>query len=269
MFQKQNSVSSLFTSFHGPGIHQKIFNLISHASGKRMLLISLYLPVLLFGCDITGGNDETMEFEYDFRESDHDWEAFFTDYNVGWGDDMELESDYRPLPEPLDTEDYGHYISAVNHSDDVKMLFRHQIDGLEPNTRYNAGFTVRFASSAPSGCAGIGGAPGEAVRVIAAASSIRPEPVVGHEDEDYYLLNIQHQDDSMTWYQNAIMGDIANGRDCEEDRQFVIKEVSSGPNHDQVQTDEKGRAWLLFGTRSGFEGQTDLYYTYFKAEMSR
>lgn len=225
----------------------------------------IVIAYLIAGCDITDdGNDEAV-FEYDFRESAASWEPFFTDYNVGWGEDMELTSDYRTLPEPLNTEDSAHYISAVNHSDDVKMLFRKQVDGLEPATRYQVEFTVRFATNVPSGCAGIGGAPGEAVTVIADAADVRPEPFVGGAHDDYYLLTIQHLDEPGEWQERVIMGDIANSRECEEGYEYEIKEVSSGQNHSLVTTDEDGRAWLMFGTRSGFEGQTELYYTYFRA----
>lgn len=229
----------------------------------------LILIFLLSGCDVTDDNGEPdpSVFEYDFSESEASWEPFFTDYNVGWEEKMQLTSDYRSLPEPLNTDDNAHFISAVNHSDDVKMLFRRQVESLEPNTLYQVGFTIRFGTSVPSGCAGIGGAPGEAVRVIADATTIKPEPFVGGEDEDYYLLNIQHLDDPDEWHHDVIMGDIANSRDCEEGYEYEIKEVQSGPNHRSVTTDDNGRAWLMFGTRSGFEGQTDLYYTYFRAEL--
>ncbi len=235
------------------------------------LLASVFIIYLAAGCDITGSSnrDDVTTFEYNFRDSEESWEPFFTDYNVGWGEDMELTADYRKLPEPLNTSENAHFISAVNHSDDVKMLFRKQVSGLESNTTYRVGFTVRFATDVPSGCAGIGGAPGEAVKVIANASDIRPQPFVGGSNDDYYLLNIQHIGDSGDWYQNSIMGDIANSRECEEENVYEIKEVGSGPYHATVQTDGEGKAWLLFGTRSGFEGQTDLYYTYFKAEFSR
>jgi len=230
-------------------------------------LILFFTLCLFSGCNLTDSDSPEIIYEYDFKESDESWEPFFTDYNVGWEEKMKLTADYRQLPEPLQTNHYAHFISAINHSDDVKMLFRKQVENLDPRTSYQVGFTVRFATNVPSGCAGIGGAPGEAVKVIAAASTIMPEPVIGGHDNDYYLLNVQHLDDSFAWYQNAIMGDIANSRECEEGYQYEIKEVSSAPNHTTVRTDENGRAWLLFGTRSGFEGQTDLYYTWLRAEF--
>lgn len=150
------------------------------------------------------------------------------------------------------------------------MLFRKQVDGLEPNTGYGVQFTVQFATEVPSGCAGIGGAPGEAVKVIADASDIRPEPMIeDEEDNGYVLLNSQYMGDQQEWYQNAIMGHIANSRECEDGYEFEIKEVSSQRLHTTVTSNSEGEAWLLFGTRSGFEGQTNLFYTNFKAEFRR
>lgn len=62
---------------------------------------------------------------------------------------------------------------------------------------------------------------------------------------------------------------MANIRECGEGFQYEIKEVDSGLNHNNLISDENGRTCLFFGTRSGFEGKTDLYYTYFKAVFSR
>ncbi|MEX0769932.1 MAG: hypothetical protein WD035_04310 [Balneolaceae bacterium] len=235
------------------------------------LLLFLFIPFFILSCDTLDSHDSAASsvFQYDFNESDHGWEAFFSDYNVDWGEKMKLHADYRALPEPLDTTTSAHYIRAVNHSGDVKMLFRRQVDGLEPNTSYQTSYTVRFATSAPSNCVGVGGPPGEAVKVIAAASDLKPEAVIEEEPNEYYRLNLQQQNDSPEWYPNAILGDIANSRDCEEGPEFEIKELVSDAAHGTVTTDIDGRAWLLFGTRSGFEGRTDLYFTYFRAEFEK
>lgn len=218
------------------------------------------------GCNVTDTSNEEPDavFEYDFRESEFGWESFFTNYNVGNSEGMDFETDYRSLPEPLNTADMAQYIRATNQSDDVKMLFRREVNGLAPNTEYGVQFDIRFGTSVPSGCFGIGGSPGGAVRVIADASRLMPEPFI---EDGYYLLNVEQEGDPEEWYQNAIMGDIANSRECEDGYEYEIKEIQSGPGHAAVTTDENGSAWLLFGTRSGFEGTTELYYTYIKAEF--
>jgi hypothetical protein len=232
-----------------------------------MIILMILTSFIQSGCDKDLNDRHVIDVEFNFRENDGGWEPFFTGYNVGWEEKMELESDYRTLPEPLDSEDYGHFISAFNHSDDVKMLYRKQIKDLKPNMSYLVEYTIRFATDVPSGCIGIGGSPGEAVKVIASASQIKPEAIVR---DDYYMLNIQYlSDDPGEWYQNAIYGDIANSRNCEEGFRYEIKEVSSGQHPDTVIADKNGRVWLMFGTRSGFEGRTDLFYTYFRAVLRR
>jgi hypothetical protein len=226
--------------------------------------------LLITGCDLTDSGQDATIFETDFRSKNPGWESFYTGYPVSYEGNMEFDSGLKSLPEPLNNSETGYYITAFNRSDNVKMLLRKRIDGLDPNTTYSVRFTIRFATEEPSGCAGVGGAPGEAVKVIADASELRPEPIIeNEEDGGYYLLNIQYMGDSQEWYQNAIMGDIANSRECEDGEEFEIKEVSSGLSHSTVTTNENGEAWLMFGTRSGFEGQTELYYTYFKAEFRK
>ncbi|MGM0744681.1 MAG: hypothetical protein ACQETF_05205 [Bacteroidota bacterium] len=226
--------------------------------------------LLITGCDLTDSDQEATIFETDFGSENTDWDPFYTGYTVSDEENMEFDNGIKSLPEPLNSSENGYYITALNRSDNVKMLLRNQIDGLDPNTTYSVRFTVRFATEEPSGCAGVGGAPGEAVKVIADASEFRPEPIIENEGDDgYYLLNIQYMGDSQEWYQNAIMGNIANSRECEDGDEFEIKEVSSELSHSTVTTNENGEAWLIFGTRSGFEGQTELYYTYFKAEFRK
>ena len=235
---------------------------------RSLLIGSLFCALLLAGCQLIDSGSETasVQFEYNLRESPASWDAFFTDFNVDNKDGMELKSEYANLPEPLDTSDSGLYISALNQSDDVKMMFRRQIEGLEPNGDYSVHFTVRFATSVPSGCVGIGGPPGEAVRVIADATEIKPQPFI---EDGYYRLNIQHQNGADQWYQNAMMGNIANSRECEEGERYEIKELTSGEEHAVVKADDNGKAWLMVGTRSGFEGRTELYYTHIEAIATR
>lgn len=245
--------------------HMRVIKKISFSVLGLGLLVSAFIT----SCDTLKSIDEESdfqsEFEYNFHESDHGWEAFFTNYNDGWEEKMDLQADYRSLPEPLDTIKSALYISGVNHSDDVKMLFRKQVDGLKPNSTYDVRFLIQFATSVPSNCAGIGGSPGEAVKVIADASTNKPEAIL--DDNEYYILNNEHESNAAEWYQNAILGDIANSRECEEGPEFEIKELISDEEHVTVATDDSGQAWLLFGTRSGFEGRTELFYTYLKANF--
>lgn len=238
---------------------------------SRLLLTAVTAGLLLSGCDLIGGDfgpDRT--FDFDFSSSTHQWEAFFTDYPVGWTDKMELTADHRPLPESVGASGNGLFIHGFNNSDDVKMLFRRRVTGLASNATYTVRFWIEFATKAPSNCPGIGGSPGEGVKVIASASRTKPKPVVIDDPDPYYHLNVQQQaEDDREWYEKAILGHIANSRGCEEKEVFELKQLASGDEHATLTTDENGAAWLLFGTRSGHEGRTSLYYTQVRVELRR
>lgn len=236
--------------------------------GRLLLLIGFLLMMgLLFnqGCSSIFGSDSespTETYEYNFNERPDDWTAMFSNYGVGREDDFELESGYRPLPKPLDTTRYGFYLSGKNLSDDLNMLLKHRIDDLDPETTYEVEFEVSLATDAPSGCAGVGGPPGEAVTVHTAASDIEPERVLDDSRENnYYRLNLteDYSGNEQSWYRATEIGDVANSRECEEGWEYEIKQLSGGEQ--TVTTDEQGNLWLLVGTRSGFEATTSLYYT--------
>jgi hypothetical protein len=72
----------------------------------------------------------------------------------------------RALPAGVEPTGNGYYIAGNNHSDDLFMFLKRKLgpaDGVQPNTAYRLKFKIVFASNAPSGCLGIGGAPGEGV----------------------------------------------------------------------------------------------------------
>lgn len=242
---------------------------------RTVLLFAIVLIVVVgllsqqMGCSLLGSDSETPTETFDFSERPDDWSAMFSNYHVGREDDFELESGYRPLPEPLDTTRYGFYLSGKNLSDDLNMFLKHRLDDLDPETSYEIKFEVSFATNAPSGCAGVGGAPGEGVTVHTSASEIEPDRVVDDSRQDgFYRLNLaeNYSGDEQSWYRATEIGDVANSRECEEGRQYEIKTVSSGEQ--SVTTDEEGGAWLLVGTRSGFEATTSLYYTEVKIYLS-
>ena len=58
----------------------------------------------------------------------------------------------------------------MNLPDDLFMFLKRRLgtdDGIVPGQKYRITYTMVFASSAPSGAAGIGGAPGESVFIKA------------------------------------------------------------------------------------------------------
>jgi len=242
--------------------------------GNTKLLLVIFLVALsvqIVGCSaITGSDDDTPDYthSYNFNEEPKGWKAMFSNYGVGREDFFELESGYRSLPEPLNTNRTGFYLTGFNHSDDLNMLLKHRVDSLEPNKTYDVLFAVTFATDAPSGCFGAGGPPGEAVWVHTDASSIEPDRIVDDKlEQDYYRLSFaeNYEGDAISWYHETKIGDVANSRDCEEEREYEKKTVTGGER--SVTADEDGVIWLLVGTRSGFEGATSLYYTEVKVRI--
>lgn len=237
-----------------------------------LVLPFIFLVILSFyntGCDIfTGSDDPDHAYEYSFDDEPGDWSALFSNYGVGREDDFELESGYRPLPAPLDSGQTGFYLSGKNLSDDLNMFLKHRISGLQPETTYELAFEVSFATGAPSGCAGVGGPPGEAVTVHVDASETEPGRIVDDSREGgFYRLNLaeEYEGDAQSWYRSTEIGDVANSRECEEGRQYEIKTLSGGTR--TTATDAEGNLWLLVGTRSGFEATTSLYYTDVEVEV--
>lgn len=231
--------------------------------------ILFVLPIVVTGCSLsTSSDDPDATYEYHFEEQPDGWTTLFSNYGVGREDEFELESGYRSLPEPLDTDNVGYYLSGKNLSDDLNMFLKYHMGGLEPGATYRITFEVSLATDAPSDCIGVGGAPGEGVTVHADVSATEPVRVIDDSrEQDYYRLNITEDYEGLapSWYRATEIGDVANSRDCEEGRQYEIKTLSGGGK--TVTADADGRFWLLIGTRSGFEATTSLYYTKVKVSL--
>jgi hypothetical protein len=153
-----------------------------------------------------------------------------------------------------DTKAY--YISGTNRSDDLLLYVKKQITGLVANTEYTFTITsMNFLSNAQSGCMGVGGAPGESVYVIAAASATEPKPVTTNGDT---RLNIDHGNQATAGTASMILGNIANGLPCTGTPTFASKLVNNGTGI-KVKTDAEGKVWVLLGIDSGFEATTSIY----------
>lgn len=225
------------------------------------LCLAACIGAVIAGCD-SNAETEAETFTVDFSEEPATWSALFSNFYPERAEDFNLISGYRPLPEPLDTSEPAFYLSGRNISDDLNMFLMHAIDGLAPETAYEASFEVAFATDAPSGCLGVGGAPGEAVTIHAVVLPEEPERVVDDSGRSpYYRLEAVVEYDGANWYRDTELGNVANSRDCEEGQAYEIKRLDSSPGHWQATTDETGRLWIMVGTRSGFEATTSLYYT--------
>jgi hypothetical protein len=124
-----------------------------------------------------------------------------------------------------------------------------------------ARFTVLFASNAPSGMIGVGGAPGESVYMGIGITKTEPASVI--DDEGLHRMNIDKGHQATEGPDRKVIGDIANGTD-----QWVYTLVQREGEF-MFTTDNSGTVWATVSTDSGFEGTTSLYYTKITLDISK
>jgi hypothetical protein len=136
------------------------------------------------------------------------------------------------------------------------MFWKKKITGLRPNTVYEVVLDLEMASNVPAGLVGIGGAPGESVFVKAGASML--EPRVAPDSSGWLRLNVDKGNQSTGGVAASVIGNVAKESDTSEKyvRLFRDNRAAKQP----VTTSADGSLWVFFGTDSGFEGGTSLYY---------
>ena len=208
-----------------------------------------------------------VTYDFDFQSGPEGWEALFADYPAAStpAEQQQVDTFYEllarhsALPAPLDPSQGAMELHGHNHSDDLKMILKRRVTGLRPQTSYTFDFTVVLASNAPTGCAGVGGAPGESVVIKAGASTGEPSRVVG--DSNHLRLTVDIGNQSTGGANGRVLGNFANSHPCfsgYSDYELITRSTAGLPPLD-VQTDAEGGAWLLFATDSGFEGATRAY----------
>ena len=205
----------------------------------------------------TNHPDDARTFAFDFHLGPQGFVAGFADYPPAHAPIYELTSDHRNLPAPLQSRS-GHFLSGVNRSDDLFMFLKGSIGGLQSGTVYGVTLSVEIATNTPSGCIGVGGAPGESVWIKAGVTSEEPLAV---RKGAYLRTNIDIGNQSQGGTQAVVLGNIANSRSCEQPRQWELKNFEDRPMPETVAVPADGRVWLLLGADSGFEARTDIYFT--------
>jgi hypothetical protein len=218
--------------------------------------------------------DRQVILSWDFRDGQQGWGAGFSDYDAApsGGFDAEgnpiptidrfrLESGLRPLPDELNVPGAGFLLSGANRSDDLFMYLRRVVgasDGVQPDTAYQVGFMITFASSVPAGLIGAGGAPAEAVFMKAGASPRKPRNLV-IPGVSNFVLNTKKSNQSGSGSEVSVAGNIANGGPPDPNDVYrIVTREHVHPN--PIRANDSGNMWLVVGTDSGFEGMTSLYY---------
>lgn len=228
-----------------------------------LLLAASFAAAPLSAQKVLKNTDEELVLRWDFNEGTGGWLPGFTDYTLTNPVDFLRVAEIRRLPAEVDSSRFGYFVQSFNFSDDIFMFLKRPLPpqlGIKPNMRYNVTIDIEFLSNEPSGCFGVGGAPGESVTLKAGVTPVEPLPLlVG----DYIDINLDKSNQVTGGRDAGVVSDIGNGLPCDnlqEDRPWVFlhrvyhhaEPVTSRPN--------EGGLWLLVGTDSGYEGLTQLYY---------
>jgi len=206
----------------------------------------------------------TVVREFDFSSGDQGFTSDFADLPAGYDPEFyNLVADHRNLPAELGVGK-GLFISGINHSDDLWMFWKKKLTGLQPNTEYQLVLDIEMASNVAPGLVGVGGAPGESVYVKAGAS--QAEPLVAPDSEGQLRLTVDKGNQSTSGSAAAVLGNIAKENDTID--RYVLIHRNNRSIQQSATTSADGSLWIFFGTDSGFEGATSLYYTHAAAVLA-
>ena len=218
------------------------------------LWVILFLGVV-FSC-LPEQEVRLYSVSYIFKDSASGWEGGFADYPVDTtGYHLKAGLDTLPYNLNADSTKKAILLSGINGSDDLFMFMKRKVSGLR-NTTYELLLNVRFASNAPTGAVGAGGAPGESVYVKVGGSTIEPQAEIV---DGYYRLNIDKGNQSAGGENMIVIGHV--GVASTTTKYTLVVRNNNTSNGLYVTTNSDGELWLIVGTDSGFEGKTALYYT--------
>jgi len=238
------------------------------------LITGFLLATLLSACG--GGTlyvgspppSNTKTINVDFNTEAEGWSAGFADYPAGQETFYELASSHATLPALLGQDRKGIKISGNNHSDDLFMFITKKFTGFEPNTRYEIDLEVTIGTNVHSGCSGVGGSPGDSVYVKAGAAKVEPKAV--NDGTGFYLLNIDKSNQAAGGSDVMAIGNIGNGLDCDNtDETYRKKTLKSEAGKFTTYSNANGAIWIIFGTDSGFEGPTTIYFVDAAAKVTK
>ena len=242
----------------------------------RKILVSLaFMPILLGGCASaptgTGGTVEregpgradgaarseakpySPEIPVNFNKTANDWVGVHSDYT---SDTQPTDVVIKPRRLPGMFGGHGLYTAGTNRSDDLFIYIKKKFTGFAPDRDYLLTFSVTFLTDAPTGCVGVGGAPGESVYLKAGAAPI--EPVTVAVDSEY-RMNIDKGNQARGGKNAVMLGNIAGtNTDCNRPRLEWKTLASDAPL--MARSDATGALWVMFGIDSGFENFTEIYY---------
>lgn len=227
----------------------------------RILLLPFCAALVACGSDndLPEVDPDTKMLHIDFNDGATGWTPGFADYPAGQESFYELSSGLEALPDSLGAHRKGFKLSGNNHSDDLFMFVTKQVDGLEPNTRYDFRFKLLFGTNAQKNCIGVGGAPGESVWIKAGATRVEPKAV--NDGAGNLLMNIDKGQQANSGSDAIVVGDFSNQRECgDPNTSYMKKTLTSNAGAFSTTTDDQGTVWIILSTESGFEATTTIYF---------
>jgi hypothetical protein len=207
---------------------------------------------------------------FSFERGSLGFEALFADRPPGEDEFYELDYQYEALPAPLAVR-RGVRLSGNNHSDDLAMLVKRELGGLMPDTLYKLELEMELASNVPTGCAGIGGSPGDSVYLKLGATTLEPMALTSNApgDNGWLRLNFDYGQQSQSGESAKVVGTLANSYSCDVSATapWELKTLNTHGQNLRARTDADGALWVVAGSDSAFEGRTDWYLTALRVRL--
>ena len=236
---------------------------------SRILAVCIFVTVAGFN-SVVGAQTKasTLTVSFDFRNGPLGWLVGFAYWSPGShsGDPYPPLGEIRNLPADLGVNGTGFYVQGNNYSDALIIFLKRRLaaaDGIVAGQTYQVNYTLVFASSIPTGCAGPGGSPGDSVDLSVGASSAEPLALSQAAPYKDFEMNLDigpggvgHADGLAT----TVTGTISNGIPCGSTPPKWVSITRTRQHKALVNASSTGELWLLVDTASGCECPTYLYY---------
>ena len=233
------------------------------------LLSLLFIALALVYQNSSAINSNTrwqniQTYKFNFTENDPFFVSY-ADYPTGEEEFFELNSQAQSrLPSEIISSQRSLKISGNNHSDDLFMYAYKKLTHLKPNTHYQVSFSLEFASNAPKDTFGAGGSPGESVYMKIGVVSQKPTRYL--DSSNYYRMSLYKGNQAQDGKDMILIGDVSVDS---EGALYRLKTLPNQPNTEMLEkinnyqftSTKNGEGWLIFGTDSGYESKSTLFYT--------
>lgn len=221
--------------------------------------ITRFTICIIVTLTISIGTLSAQTYTYDFSTGKEGWVFGYSDYSPTWQTiDTDTTIQWTSLPSNIDATQNSVYVIAPNESDDLFAYGKKKITGLLPNTKYAIEFIIEFASDVPTGAIGVGGPAGEGVTMKVGATLVEPDTIIVFDPTgNYASMNLDKGNQVQGGKDMISIGHIGV---TDTTTEWTLKVNSNEGSPFYIETDEKGEVWIIFGTDSGFESTTWLYY---------